>query len=110
MASLDHAISILGSGALLYDWQTKGTSRQIPYPAIQCTKLIASQLEHARAIVILQNGFTEYTEKFVHSDHNIIPGFQDAGVRVLAIDQCKHGRALGDRGVVNMEKAVQDVL
>lgn len=121
MPSLDHAIYILGSGAVHHDWQTKGTYWQIPYPlqgaaqlstslAIPCNKLTSSQLEHPRSIIILQHGFTEYAEKFVHSYHNIIPRFQDAGLRVPAIDQCGHGRALGDRGVLNVEKAVQGVL
>lgn len=63
-----------------------------------------------KAVIIIQHGFGEYAERYVTSHHNIISHLVSAKYIVYAMDMWGHGRSSGTRGVVHINKAVQDHL
>jgi acylglycerol lipase len=63
-----------------------------------------------RAVIVLQHGYAEYAERYMTSHHNIINHMTTAGYIVYAMDLWGHGRSPGPRGVVHLNKAVQDHL
>ncbi|CVK94630.1 uncharacterized protein FMAN_03652 [Fusarium mangiferae] len=64
--------------------------------------------DSSRAIVILQHGFAEYAERYVWSHAKLIPVLNAQGFEVWAMDLWGHGRSPGNRGVVDVQKAVDD--
>ena len=63
-----------------------------------------------RAILVLQHGFGEYAERYVWSHSQIIPKLNAKGFEVWALDLWGHGTSPGDRGMVNVQLAVEDHL
>ncbi|RSL42602.1 hypothetical protein CEP53_012106 [Fusarium sp. AF-6] len=68
------------------------------------------QCDSPRAILILQHGFGEYAERYVVSHSQLIPKLNAARFEVWALDLWGHGTSPGDRGIVDVEMAVQDHL
>ena len=89
-----------------------GTSR----PGTQSWNLKSGGVVHLwqapqpTAILILQHGFGEYTERYFTSYLALIPSLLDAGFDVYGIDMSGHGRAGGQRAVVDIRGAVADHL
>jgi acylglycerol lipase len=66
------------------------------------------QITPSRAIILLQHGFSEYSERYVGSHHNFIRELNMRNYTVYALDMWGHGRSPGTRGVTHIGKAVQD--
>ncbi|MFI8287841.1 alpha/beta fold hydrolase [Streptomyces sp. NPDC085614] len=62
----------------------------------------------ARAMIQLQHGFAEYSERFVHQHHELIGHLTRHGFQVWAMDLHGHGRSPGRRGLADMRQAVTD--
>ncbi|MEU9141056.1 alpha/beta fold hydrolase [Streptomyces sp. NPDC048404] len=60
------------------------------------------------AIVQLQHGVAEYSERFVHQYSQLIPHLVSSGIEVWAMDLPGHGRSPGRRGVVDVRRAVEE--
>lgn len=61
-----------------------------------------------RAILLLQHGWGDYAERFVHQNNQIIPELLKLGVTVYAFDMRGSGRSPGDKGRTDVEQAVKD--
>ena len=61
-----------------------------------------------RAILVLQHGFGEYAERYIWSHCQLIPKLNAARFEVWALDLWGHGTSPGDRGMVNVQLAVED--
>ncbi|KFX95780.1 hypothetical protein O988_05636 [Pseudogymnoascus sp. VKM F-3808] len=59
-----------------------------------------------KAIVILQHGYGEYSERYVSSHHALVLHLTSHGFEVHAMDMYGHGDSPGPRGVVHVGKAV----
>jgi acylglycerol lipase len=64
----------------------------------------------ARAVLLLQHGFGEYAERYVHRYTGLIPRLLDIGLSVYAFDLEGHGRSPGRRAVTDVERGVSDHL
>jgi acylglycerol lipase len=62
----------------------------------------------ARANVLLQHGYGEYSERFVVQYSGLIPQLQQLGCNVYAFDLWGHGYSPGTRGLVDAHAAVRD--
>jgi acylglycerol lipase len=60
-----------------------------------------------RGRVLLQHGYGEYAERFVHRYHELIPHLLAAGFDVYAIDLRGHGRSEGRRGSLDVREAAR---
>ncbi|QDS72054.1 hypothetical protein FKW77_002648 [Venturia effusa] len=78
--------STLDSGAVLHTWE----------------------VENPRAVVVLQHGFGEYAERFVHQHNKLITRLNQRRIQVLGMDMLGHGQSPNSRGVVNLDTAIQD--
>ncbi|KAH6642994.1 Alpha/Beta hydrolase protein [Boeremia exigua] len=85
---LKHETMTLPSGSVSHIWQTNTTP--------------------ARAVVVLQHGFSEYAERYVDAHHSLIRELNAANYTVYALDLWGHGRSPGTRGVTHLGKAVED--
>jgi alpha-beta hydrolase superfamily lysophospholipase len=63
------------------------------------------QAPHPRAVLLLQHGYAEYSERFAKVYNGLLPHLLAAGVTVYAIDMPGHGRSPGKRGHVDASKA-----
>ncbi|KFY94158.1 hypothetical protein V498_04025 [Pseudogymnoascus sp. VKM F-4517 (FW-2822)] len=63
-----------------------------------------------RGTIILQHGFGEYAERYVTWHHGLVPALLNHGFHVEALDLRGHGKSGGDRGVVDVEEAVAEVV
>ncbi|MDT8429397.1 MAG: alpha/beta fold hydrolase [Pseudomonadales bacterium] len=63
-----------------------------------------------RANLLLQHGYSEYAERFVRLYNELIPQLLAHHINVYAFDMQGHGRSPGERGLVNVDNAVQDHL
>ncbi|KAH7129223.1 Alpha/Beta hydrolase protein [Dactylonectria macrodidyma] len=61
-----------------------------------------------QAILILQHGFGEYTERYVSSHSQFIQKLNANGINVWGMDLWGHGDSPGSRGKINVRKAVID--
>ncbi len=68
------------------------------------------QAERPRANLLLQHGYSEYANRFVDKYNQLIPRLLELGINVYAFDMYGHGESPGDRGVTDVEHAVQDHL
>ncbi len=66
--------------------------------------------EVPRAILLLQHGFAEYAERYVWSHSRLIPKLNARRFEVWGLDFWGHGASPGDRGIVNVQLAVEDHL
>lgn len=85
---LDHVTVTLSSGSISHIWR--------------------SQAKPGRAIIVLQHGFCEYSERYIDAHHSFIRELASANYKVYALDMWGHGRSPGTRGVTHLGKAVQD--
>ncbi|KAJ4350916.1 hypothetical protein N0V95_004310 [Ascochyta clinopodiicola] len=85
---MKHETVTLSTGSVSHIWRTQTTT--------------------ARAIVVIQHGFCEYSERYVDAHHSLVRELSAAGYTVYALDMWGHGRSPGTRGVAHMGKAVQD--
>lgn len=65
-------------------------------------------IPNARAILILQHGFAEYSLRYMDGKLPLGPRLQALGFDIWAMDMWGHGDSPGARSVVHIEKAVQD--
>lgn len=63
-----------------------------------------------RANLLLQHGYSEYAQRFVRQYNELIPRLLEHNISVYAFDMAGHGGSPGERGLVNVEGAVQDHL
>jgi acylglycerol lipase len=63
-----------------------------------------------RAVLLLQHGFGEYSERYVERYSRLIPGLLKLGITVHAFDLEGHGRSPGRRGLTDVDRAVADHL
>ncbi|WP_405904081.1 lysophospholipase [Streptomyces sp. NBC_00656] len=82
-----HSTRVLPSGAVVHTW-TPG--------------------EPVVAMVQLQHGFGEYSERFLNQYSRLVPHLVSKGIKVWAMDMLGHGRSPGRRGVVDVRRAVDD--
>ena len=61
-----------------------------------------------RALVQLQHGFGEYSERYVHEYNRLVPHLLAAGFEVWAMDLEGHGTTPGRRGSVDVPRAVHE--
>ncbi|WP_328908131.1 lysophospholipase [Streptomyces sp. NBC_00234] len=64
--------------------------------------------EPAVAMVQLQHGYAEYSERFFHQYSQLVPSLLGRGIEVWAMDLLGHGRSPGRRAVVDVRLAVAD--
>ncbi|MFG3149824.1 alpha/beta fold hydrolase [Streptomyces sp. NPDC048243] len=62
----------------------------------------------AAAMIQLQHGFAEYSERFVHQYSQLVPRLTGKGVEVWAMDLPGHGRSPGRPGVVDVRRAAEE--
>lgn len=79
----------------------------IPPENVVVHKWLCDAKTPARAVLILQHGFGEYVERYLTSHYEMIPKVVAAGFEVRALDFYGHGRSPGERGIVDVTKAVQ---
>lgn len=84
----------LSSGVAAQVWQTPRSG-----PGRAC-----------RGAVVVQHGFGEYAQRYVHHHHQLIPALVANGLDVYAIDAWGHGQSPGERGVTHVGRAVGDHL
>ena len=63
-----------------------------------------------RAALLLQHGFAEYAERYVHQYSAVVSHLLDIGLSVYAFDLQGHGRSPGRRVATDVERAVTDHL
>ena len=63
---------------------------------------------NATAVLLLQHGYAEYAQRYVKQYDRLIPHLLAAGISVYAIDLWGHGRSPGWRGLVDIDRALQD--
>jgi alpha-beta hydrolase superfamily lysophospholipase len=63
-----------------------------------------------RAVVLLQHGLGEYSERYVSQYGQLIPRLVASGISAYAIDLKGHGRSAGPRATVDVRDAVRDHL
>jgi alpha-beta hydrolase superfamily lysophospholipase len=63
-----------------------------------------------RAAVLLQHGYGEHAHRFVHQYNRLIPHLLEMGLSVYAFDMWGHGHSPGIRGLVDVDRAVEDHL
>lgn len=61
-----------------------------------------------RANLLLQHGYSEYAERYVHHHDGLIPALCEHGFNVHAFDLEGHGESPGQRGLVDVTRAVAD--
>lgn len=66
--------------------------------------------KNPKANLLLQHGYSEYAERFVQRYNKLIPQLLENSISVYAFDMQGHGRSPGNRGLVDVEQAVQDHL
>jgi acylglycerol lipase len=86
MADAAHRDWDIGTGVAGYEW-----------PA-----------NNARAVLLLQHGYAEYAERYVHDYSALIPHLQKKRISVFAIDVRGHGQSPGQPGVTDLREAVHD--
>ena len=68
------------------------------------------QAPNPRAIVLLHHGYGEYAFRFVNQYSQLIPRLLNMGISVYALDGRGHGYSPGNRGLIDVERAVADHL
>ena len=63
-----------------------------------------------RAIVLLEHGWGDYSQRYVKQFSQLIPHLLDRGISVYAIDMWGNGRSPGSRGATDIAAAVEDHL
>jgi len=63
-----------------------------------------------RANLLLQHGYSEYAGRYVHHYNGLIPALCERGFNVHAFDLEGHGGSPGQRGLVDVTRAVDDHL
>jgi alpha-beta hydrolase superfamily lysophospholipase len=61
----------------------------------------------AKAVVLLQHGLSEYSERYVDQYSGLIPTLQQHGFDVHAVDLAGHGRSPGARAYTDVESSVR---
>ena len=64
----------------------------------------------AKAQILLQHGYGEYALRYVDQYSQLIPKLLENGFDVYAIDLQGHGNTAGERGLIDVVKAVDDHL
>lgn len=64
----------------------------------------------ARAVLLLQHGYGEYSERYIDDYSGLIPSLLAAGISVYAFDLAGHGRSAGPRVQTDIAQAVEDHL
>ena len=65
---------------------------------------------NARAVLLLQHGWGDYSQRYVEQNARLIPHLLSIGVSVYAFDMWGNGRSPGKRGLVDVPQAVGDHL
>jgi alpha-beta hydrolase superfamily lysophospholipase len=65
---------------------------------------------NARAVVLLQHGWGDYSQRYAKQSSELIPRLLERGVSVFAIDLWGNGRSPGTRGATDIDDAVTDHL
>jgi alpha-beta hydrolase superfamily lysophospholipase len=65
---------------------------------------------HPQAVVLLQHGWADYAQRYVHGGAQLIPTLLANGISVYAFDMWGSGRSPGPRGLTDVDEAVADHL